>query len=152
MRRLSLSVTFTAFALFTGACTRIQDIKGYINDEEMISSVKPGVDNRDSVIKTLGRPTFASEFDPKLWYYVSQRTDQLAFLRPKPTSHQVLIVRFNDKGNVVAIEKLGLDQIVSVNPSNDKTPTSGKEVSVWQQLLGNIGRFSPAGTGGGGGK
>jgi outer membrane protein assembly factor BamE (lipoprotein component of BamABCDE complex) len=136
-------------ALGTTACSRIKDLKGYITDEQIMSMVQPGVDNRDSVVKTLGRPTVTSSFDSKTWYYVSRQTQQWAFFHPEPKSQQVVIVRFDDKGNVSKVEKQGMEQIVSVDPSNDKTPTRGKEVSALQQIFGNIGRYSPAGAGGG---
>jgi outer membrane protein assembly factor BamE (lipoprotein component of BamABCDE complex) len=138
----------TSLALVVGACSRIKDSKGYIADDEMIASVQAGVDNKASVMKALGRPTIESSLDKNLWYYVSQRTERFAFLNPKPVVHQVLIVRFDDKGNVKEVTKMGMDQLVSVDPSDDKTPTRGKEISVLQQIFGNIGRFSPGGGGG----
>jgi outer membrane protein assembly factor BamE (lipoprotein component of BamABCDE complex) len=142
-----------AVSLLTGtsACTRIKDVKGYIADDQLIATLQPGVDNKSSVQKTLGRPTVISEVDPNRWYYVSQLTQQLAFLRPKPKSHQVLAVSFDAKGNLVKTQKLGLDQIVSVDASGDKTPTRGKESSFWDNIFGDIGRYSPGGGEGGGG-
>ncbi len=135
----------------TSACTRIKDAKGYIADDQLIAMLQPGVDNKGSVQKTLGRPTVISEVDANRWYYVSQRTEQLAFMRPKPKAHQVLAVSFDAKGNLVKTEKLGLDQIVSVDASGDKTPTRGKESGFWDNLFGDIGRYSPSGGAGGGG-
>jgi outer membrane protein assembly factor BamE (lipoprotein component of BamABCDE complex) len=131
----------------TGACTRIKDVKGYIADDQLIAALQPGVDNKGSVQKTLGRPTMMSEVDPNRWYYVSQLTQQLAFLSPKPKTHQVLAVSFDAKGNLIKTEKLGLDKIVSVNASNDKTPTRGKESGFWDNLFGDIGRYAPTGGG-----
>jgi outer membrane protein assembly factor BamE (lipoprotein component of BamABCDE complex) len=135
--------------LAASGCSRISDIKGYIADEALITAIQPGVDNRDSVQRTLGRPSLVSEFDPKVWYYVSRRTEQLAFLRPTPTEHRVTVVTFNDKGQVATVEQKGVDQLVSVDPADGKTPTRGKEVGFWQDLFGGVGTFAPAGAGGG---
>ena len=67
----------------TAGCSRMRDHKGYVVDQTLIDTVQPGVDNRDSVAKTLGRPSFAGEFDgDRSWYYVSRDTRQLAFTRP----------------------------------------------------------------------
>ncbi len=151
MKFVTTLIMSSALALGAAGCTRIKDLKGYITDEQIMTMVQPGVDNRDSVMKTLGRPTVASSFDSKTWYYVSRQTEQLAFLYPKPKTQQVVIVRFDDKGNVSKVEKQGLEQIVSVDPSGDKTPTRGKDVSALQQIFGNIGKYSPAGAGQGGG-
>jgi outer membrane protein assembly factor BamE (lipoprotein component of BamABCDE complex) len=140
-----------AAALLTSGCTRIRDVKGYISDDQLVATLQPGTDNKGSVQKILGRPTMVSEVDPNRWYYVSQLTQQLAFLRPKPKSHQVLAISFDAKGNLIKVDKLGADKIVAVNASGDKTPTRGKESGFWDNLFGDIGRYSPTGAGGAGG-
>jgi outer membrane protein assembly factor BamE (lipoprotein component of BamABCDE complex) len=149
-RRIA-AVCTASLMLTMGACARIKDVKGYIADYPLIETLQPGVDNKSSVQKILGRPTMISAVDPNRWYYVSQLTQQLAFLRPKPTLHQALAVSFDAKGNMVKAEKLGLDQIVTVDASSDKTPTRGKDTSFWDNLFGDIGRYSPGGGDGGGG-
>ena len=69
-----------ALAGLSGACARIRDHKGYVVDSTLIGTVQPGVDNRESVSKTLGRPSFAGQFDgDKTWYYVARDTRQIAF-------------------------------------------------------------------------
>ncbi|MCH8685001.1 outer membrane protein assembly factor BamE [Pedomonas mirosovicensis] len=141
---LAKTLLIAAIAASTVSCTRIKDTKGYLADPQLVAAIQPGIDNKESVSHTLGRPSLQSEFDPNTWYYVSRQTEQLAFLNPKPVKHEVLVINFNDKGVVSKVEKLGMDQIVHVDPSNDKTPTRGRDISVWDQLFGNIGRFSPA--------
>jgi outer membrane protein assembly factor BamE (lipoprotein component of BamABCDE complex) len=146
-RLIAAAVVACLFSI-TGACTRIKDVKGYVSDDQLIATLQPGVDNKSSVQKTLGRPTMVSAVDPNRWYYVSQLTQQLAFFRPKPTMHQALAVSFDAKGNLLKADKLGLDQIVTVDASGDKTPTRGKDSSFWDNLFGNIGSYSPGGGGG----
>jgi hypothetical protein len=53
---------------------RIQNNQGYIADEELVASVQPGVDNKQSVERALGRPTMSGQFDDNVWYYVSRNT------------------------------------------------------------------------------
>ncbi len=148
-RLAGLLTAALVLGLGTAGCARIRDLKGYVVDTELVSAIKPSIDNKASVQKTLGRPTMVSEFDGKTWYYVSRSTAQLAFMHPKPTEQQIVIVRFDDKNNVTKVEKLGKEQIANIDPSSDKTPTRGKEVSVLEQIMGNVGKFSP-GVGGGG--
>lgn len=135
-------------ALSTG-CTRIRDHKGYVADQVLINTVQPGVDNRESVERTLGRPTFAGEFDSSTWYYVSRDTRQLAFSAPKPVQQTVLAVHFDAKGNVTSIEKTGMEKVASINPVGDKTPTLGRDRGFLRELFGNIGRVGSVGQGGG---
>jgi outer membrane protein assembly factor BamE (lipoprotein component of BamABCDE complex) len=49
----------------------------------VVAAVQPGIDNRESVQGTLGRPTFTGQFDQRDWYYVSRETKQLAFASPR---------------------------------------------------------------------
>ena len=81
MRHLFTASLVAAIAL-TPACSRIKTSQGYIVDEALFTSIQPGVDNRDSVQKTLGRPTFTAQFDNREWYYVSRNTEQLAQILP----------------------------------------------------------------------
>lgn len=144
------TIAIAAVVLATSAgCTRIRDHKGYVADSVLIDSIQPGIDNRDSVAKTLGRPTIPGQFDDRTWYYVSRETRQLAFSEPKPTAQTVLAVRFDQAGNVVSVEKTGLEKIASIDPEGDKTPTLGRDRGFFSELFGNIGRVGAVGGAGG---
>lgn len=148
-KRLLAAVAVGLVAMSASGCSRIRDNQGYIADPVLLSSIQPGVDNRQSVMQTLGRPSFEGGFDGQQWYYVSRSTGQLAFLKPKPTTQNILVVSFDQKGNVSKVEKRGLEQAVSIDPVGDKTPTLGRESGILQDLFGNIGRVgSMGGTGG----
>lgn len=147
-----LSVALLAATLAaTGACTRIQNNEGFIADEQLLASVQPGVDNRNSVQRTLGRPTLASQWDDRTWYYVSRNSRQLAFLRPRPSSQNILAVTFDDKGVVQKVERRGLEQVVNLDPNSDKTPTRGREKGFFEEVFGNIGAVGAGAPGGAGG-
>ena len=86
-------------------------------DAQLASSIQPGVDNKASVEKLLGRPTFTGEFTPNDWYYVSRDTQQFAFRNPRVTQQMVLHVRFDQAGNVAAVERTGKELVMNVAPS-----------------------------------
>ncbi|MEI6484806.1 MAG: outer membrane protein assembly factor BamE [Sphingomonadales bacterium] len=132
-------------ALATSGCSRIKAQQGYLVDETLFSSILPGTDNRESVQKTLGRPTFASEFDTGSWYYVSRLTGQYAFASPKTLQQQILIISFDDQGNVAKVQRRGMEKIARISPSSDKTVTMGKSESFFQELFGNVGQVGAAG-------
>lgn len=147
-RALTLSVALIALAA-TAGCTRVRGHQGYIVDPLLADAIQPGVDNRESVSRTLGRPTFAGQFDANDWYYVARETRQLAFAQPKATEQIVLHVRFDAAGNVAAVEKSGVEKIASIDPIGDKTPTLGRDRSFFQELFGNIGQVGAVGQGAG---
>ncbi|MBV7256199.1 outer membrane protein assembly factor BamE [Pacificimonas sp. WHA3] len=137
---LSISL---ASLMFTSGCTRLRAQQGYVGDEELITAIAPGVDNRESVERTLGRPTFVSQWDDGIWYYVARRTKQLAFLESKPSAQEVMVVRFDTAGNVTTVDRRkGLEQVASFEPTGDKTPVFGRDTSLFEDIFGNIGRVS----------
>lgn len=139
-----------AIALLAAAgCAQVRDHKGYVADSTLIESVQPGIDNRDSVAKTLGRPSFVAQFDSNTWYYVARDTKQLAFQKPKPTAQTLLAVKFDAQGNVASVQKSGLERVVSINPDGDKTPTLGRDRGFFSELFGNIGQVGAVGQGAG---
>ena len=131
--------------LALGACSGIREHKGFVLDPALAEGIQAGVDNKESVTRTLGRPTFTGQFDPNEWYYISRDTAQLAFRDPKVTEQTVLRVRFDQAGNVTAVERTGKELIANVDPSGDKTPTLGRQRSFFEELFGNIGTISQPG-------
>lgn len=126
-------------ATLLAGCAGIRDHRGAVLDDELVAAVQVGVDNKQSVQQTLGRPTFAGTFSENDWYYVSRDTNTFAFRNPRVTKQTVVHIRFDAVGNVIAVEKSGRELIASINPSNDKTPTVGRERSLFDDIFGNIG-------------
>ena len=147
-RRAAL-LAVVAAGLAAGGCAKTKDIQGYIVDETLVTAVQPGVDNKESVQATLGRPSFTGTFDQNDWYYVSRHTKNYAFNSPHPDSQTVLHVRFDAAGNVASVDRKGMEQVVSIDPMNDKTPTLGRKKSLWDDLFGNIGAVGAPGAGAG---
>ena len=136
-------------ATVAAGCTSIVNHRGYVADELLVQSVEAGVDNRTSVERTLGRPSFTSQFGPPVWYYVGSNTKQAPFTAPSIYQHAVMAISFDPNGNVANVERTGIDKIARINPESDETPTLGRNRGFLEDLFGNIGAVS---TGGGGAK
>jgi len=120
-------------------CAQVRDHKGYIVDSTLINTVQPGVDNKDSVAKTLGRPTFDSQWDGgNTWYYLARDTRQLAFATPKPVSQTLLTVRFASSGDVASVQRTGVETVRDVKLYGRKTPVLGAHRTFFSELFGNI--------------
>jgi outer membrane protein assembly factor BamE (lipoprotein component of BamABCDE complex) len=135
-------------ALGASGCTSIHDHRGFLVDQTLVESVQPGVDNKDSVQATLGRPSFASQFGDPVWYYVAVDTRQFAFKRPSPTNELVLRIRFDATGKVLGVDKAGMERVIALNPDKGKTPTLGRTRTLLEDLFGNIGVVGTGGPGG----
>jgi len=136
-------------AVSLGGCATIKDHRGYIVDGALLDSVQAGVDNRTSVEKMLGRPSFVSEFGRQDWYYISTNTRQAAFNSPHTTEQLLVHIVFDDKGNVAAVERSGAEHVARISPDGDKTPTLGRNRSFLEDLFGNIGQVGAGGQGAG---
>jgi outer membrane protein assembly factor BamE (lipoprotein component of BamABCDE complex) len=145
--------TAMAAALLLGGCAGVLAHKGAVVDPQLTSSIQPGVDNKASVEKLLGRPSFVGQFTPNDWYYVSRDTKQIAFRNPRVRQQTVVHVRFDQAGNVASVQRSGKELVASIDPSSRETPTLGRKKSFFDVLFGNIGTVGAPGTtpGGGGG-
>lgn len=140
-----------ALALLGSGCTTIKDRRGYLADETLIQSIQPGLDNKTSVERTLGRPSFTSTYGDESWYYVTSTTARKPFRSAKIKEHDVLSVHFDRAGNVAAVEHSGMEQVVKLDPEGEKTPTLGRDRSFLRDLFGNIGAVGAGGAAGGAG-
>ena len=149
MRHLRANVLWAAVAVVAAsACTPLRSHQGYIIDADLVNSVQPGVDNRQSVQATLGTPSFAAQFNQGDWYYVARDSRNYAFNSPRVRDQLVIQVSFDAAGNVAAIRRSGVEQVASVDPYGRITPTLGRKRGFFQDLFGNIGAVGAAGTGG----
>jgi outer membrane protein assembly factor BamE (lipoprotein component of BamABCDE complex) len=139
--------TALAGIVLLGGCAGIEERRGYVFDEELASAVQVGVDNKESVQKTLGQPTFTGQFDANDWYYVGRDTSTFAFRRPRVTDQKVLHVRFDQAGNVSALKQTDETLVASIRPSGKQTPTLGRKRSFFDELFGNIGTVGSGGFG-----
>ena len=152
--RSTLVLTVAALAAMgtvLGGCASIKDHRGYLVDNALVDSMQVGIDNKTSVERSLGRPTFISQFGEPAWYYVSVDTKQAAFTRPRSHNQMILRIRFDGEGNVIAVDKAGMEKVARLDPDGDKTPTLGKDRTFLEDLFGNIGTVGAPGMGSAGG-
>jgi outer membrane protein assembly factor BamE (lipoprotein component of BamABCDE complex) len=140
--------------LGTSGCARLHSHTGYVVDVDLVNSVQPGVDNRQSVLATLGTPTFTNQFGQGQWFYLARDNRNYAYTKPKPTNQIALRISFDDQGVVTRIDRTGVDQVAKINPAKKTTPTLGRQRGFFEQLFGNIGTVGAAGmpTSGAGGR
>ena len=138
-------LTAVAAGLLVSGCAGVLAHKGSVLDPQLASAIQPGVDNKASVEKLLGRPSFVGQFTPNDWYYVSRDTKQVGFRNPRVRRQTVLHVRFDQAGNVASINRTGRELVASVDPSNRQTPTLGRQRGFFDELFGNIGTVGAPG-------
>jgi outer membrane protein assembly factor BamE (lipoprotein component of BamABCDE complex) len=137
-RLVSVGMAVVGAALL-GGCLGFKEHRGYVLDKELASAVQVGVDNKESVAKTLGRPSFTGQFDANDWYYIARDTKTVPLRSQKVIDQDVLHVRFDAAGNVASVNRTGKELVANISPVDDKTPTLGRRRSFFDELFGNIG-------------
>ncbi len=143
--RVARTILALAVATSLAGCAGIRNHRGFVIDPQLVEGIQVGIDNKASVEKTLGRPTFTGQFDPNDWYYVSEDTKQNALGSAKVDKLDLLHVKFDAAGNVAAVQSAGKEQIARVDPKGGKTPTLGSDKSFIEELFGNIGTIAQPG-------
>ncbi len=144
---MSSRVLLTGTALLVAglsACAPIRDVRGYIPDDEKVSAVKIGADTRDTVQAKLGTPSSTATFGDPTWYYISTEQERYAFFHPDITKREILAVEFSEEGKVTDVRKYGIEDGQVIAMVDRETPSRGKEMTLLQQLFGNMGGL-PAG-------
>jgi outer membrane protein assembly factor BamE (lipoprotein component of BamABCDE complex) len=139
---LSASAAATLAAASLAACAPNVDQRGNLPEPEKLAQIRPGSTTRDQVIKILGTPSSTGVFDDKRWYYISRRTQQIAFFDPDVLDQQVYVVNFDAKGVVRTVDHKELKDGREIAPAPGATPAPGRELTLVEQVLGNIGRFN----------
>ncbi|MGP1253332.1 MAG: outer membrane protein assembly factor BamE [Kiloniellales bacterium] len=138
LRRLLLAGA--AVALLVGCAERV-DVRGNLPDIEQVVEIEPGVSTREDVVRILGTPSTLSSFKDRTWYYIGQRQEQVAFFRPDITDRSVLMITFDERGLVQETRLNTIEDARSVDLVSRETPTEGRELTILQQIFGNLGRF-----------
>ena len=140
MKKLTL-ISLVVSTIALSACTPMKETHGNFLKTHAIQSVQTGVDTRAEVVKKLGSPTTIAPFDDKVWYYLGQKTVKKGIFDESLEEERVVLVQFNEEGFVTAINEVDQNRI-DIPLSDGKTHTGGNEVTVFQQLLGNLGKFN----------
>ena len=130
-------VVVTALAI--ASCAPAVDLRGHIPNPETLALIKPGQQTRDQVLDMLGSPTAMGTFEDSRWYYITRKTEQLAFYDAELIEAKIVVVEFDTAGFVKEVSQLSNDEAREIDPVDRITPTKGRELGFIQQLLGNLG-------------
>jgi outer membrane protein assembly factor BamE (lipoprotein component of BamABCDE complex) len=123
-----------------GACEPTVNVHGHMPNEEALAEIKTGATSRDQVRSLLGSPTTVATFDEKRWYYITRKTETASFDDTTLLEQEVLIVDFDDGGFVKDYKLIkGDENNQDVPIVSRETPTKGRELGFFEQILGNFG-------------
>jgi len=131
-----------ASTLAIGGCEEKINVHGLLPKPGDVATIKPGIHKRSDVQVILGAPSTVANFDKSTWYYIGSRVKQVSFFEPELLERKVVAVQFNRQGIVQNIKTYDATKEKEITLVDRETPTKGKELTIIQQLIGNVGRFS----------
>ena len=129
--------------LSTAACAPITSYSGFQAIESDPKDVKVGTDTKSTVRGKLGSPSTTSTFDPNIWFYMNQVKQRVAFRKPTVIARNVTAITFSKENEQVeSVNNYTLKDGKVIAFNGRETPTRGRELTILEQLLGNVGRGS----------
>ena len=146
MKMLKSKIAICAVALFVSGCAADVNTRGNLVSDTKITQVKPNVTTQYDITRLFGPPTLTSPFaEDRRWYYAGQTTERLGIFKHEVIETKVVQVDFDENGVVTQVAELNPDATQDVDFVERTTSTAGKEYTILQQLIGNVGRFNGAG-------
>jgi outer membrane protein assembly factor BamE (lipoprotein component of BamABCDE complex) len=129
---LALSAVLTL-----AACGAQIDRHGHVFVDVDLSQVQAGM-SKDQVKSVLGSPDTTSTIGGDAYYYISTTQKSVAFLKPWEIDRQVVAVYFDGGEKVQQVANYGLKDGIVINYYKSETPARGKDLTVLEQIFGNI--------------
>jgi outer membrane protein assembly factor BamE (lipoprotein component of BamABCDE complex) len=142
MRRTAPLLLVGAFVPLLASCETIIDQRGFAPTPGSVEKLEVGTQSREDVVRLIGSPSSVATFNPNVWYYISQKEETYAFFRPVMLEQNVMQLNFNDSGRLQNMKKYDIKDGQDVDMVSRITPTAGKELTILEQIMGNVGRFS----------
>lgn len=140
--RILLAAPLLALAI--AGCSPLKHSHGYAPRADELDKIETGVDSRETVRRKLGLPSTVGSFDDDEWYYISVQSEQYAFFEPEVTEQKVVTIAFDDFGIVEDVGRYGLEDGRVIDLVSRTTPTSGRKLTLLQQIFQNVGRYGKA--------
>lgn len=129
-----------ALGAAASACAPVVGTHGFQTVDVAPADIKVGEDTKSTVLAQLGSPSATSTFEENIWYYISQTTERYTYNRPQVSQRSVTAITFAADDKVTEVRNLGLEDGQQLAMNSRETPTRGRELTVIEQLLGNVGR------------
>jgi outer membrane protein assembly factor BamE (lipoprotein component of BamABCDE complex) len=137
LTRASTLAAALAVASALGGCGAEINRHGHVFMDVDINQVQPGM-SKQQVAQFLGSPDTTSTIGGEAYYYISTTQKTYAFFKPWEIDRKVVAVYFNGEGSVNDVAQYGLKDGIVVRYAKDETPARGKDLSVVEQIFGNI--------------
>lgn len=120
-------------------------VRGNRVDADLLGELVVGTSTQADARALLGTPTARGTFDDEHWYYISSVTRSRVAQLPEVDSMRVVALSFDDGGVLREVKTLTEADGQDVGMVARATPVPGNDMTIMQQLLGNLGRVGGLG-------
>ena len=135
------SPTIFVFASLLVSCTQPIEVHGNRISLKAFDIIEPGKTTEQQVLEQLGKPVITQGYGPKSWIYVESKSQDTVLSGKKFLNRTIVRISFSKKGIATSVDVIPYDKEYNPKIATGKTPTAGQEITVFQQLIGNFGRF-----------
>jgi len=121
-------VAALAMGILLGGCFTEVYNRGFMVPDGALEQIPMGA-TQEQVLIVLGTPSTVATVNGEVFYYISQRSEQTAFMAPKITDQRVVAVYFDKNRRVERLADYGLQDGKLFDFVSRTTPTTGKEVT-----------------------
>ena len=119
-------------------------VRGNRVDADALKELVPGTSTTKDVVALIGSPTAHASFDDNTWLYIGEMTKPVIGGTNEVRSQEVVALQFDSAGVLRGVETKGKKDSLPVSVVARTTPAPGSDATFLQQLLGNVGRFTPS--------
>jgi outer membrane protein assembly factor BamE (lipoprotein component of BamABCDE complex) len=127
-RVMPMVAVLLATGILLGGCFTEVYNRGFMVPEGALEQIPMGA-TQEQVLIVLGTPSTVATVNGEVFYYISQRSEQTAFMAPKIVDQRVVAVYFDKNRRVERLADYGLQDGKLFDFVSRTTPTSGKEVT-----------------------
>lgn len=135
---------FFVLVCFLGACGLEQYPSGDLPTRARLDAIRTG-DTRDKVLRILGTPATESitlSSGNSFLIYAQNLKSSRVFMDPAEVKRDVYVYYFNPQGTLAEQQHLTLSDRDLIAYDSATTDVGGKQLSLWEQLIQNFGRYN----------
>ena len=131
--------------IFLNACGFETYQSGDLPSQARLNMIQPGM-SEEKVIDLLGKPIFENKVSADHFYiYFKAKKENRAFFHPEEVERDVYVISFNPNKTVRNLQHLTLKDGNNIIYDESYTQVTGKQLSVLEQLVKNVGRYDAGG-------
>lgn len=130
------AIAVTLLTLGLGACGGITQSyqRGYVMPEGGLEQIPLG-SSQEQVLIVLGTPSTVATISGEVFYYISQRTEQISFMPQKEVTRRIVAIYFDKNRKVQRVADYGMKDGKVFDSVSRTTPSGGEELSYIRYMM-----------------